>query len=288
MGVTGAGGRLGAAVVQAGTRAGHELSGWTRSAFDLDMPAGIAALVDRARPDVVVHAAAWTDVDGCARDPELALARNGAATGVVAAACADRGTSMLLVSTNEVFDGARTDRMPYATGDPTNPANPYGASKLEGEQRAQAAFATARGGLAIARTAWLFGAGKSDFPARIAGLARQAAAEDRPLRVVSDEIGTPTFVLDLAYAIVRLAEASSTGTFHLINDGLASRAEWARDVVVRLAIPVEIADISLDDFVRPSRPPRWGVLAPSSVPGAPMRHWRDAMIERMGLGGFEA
>lgn len=285
--VTGAGGRLGAAVVRAGAQAGHELTGWTRSDFDLDRPQRIGELLDAAGPDVVVHAAAWTDVDGCARDPDLALARNGMAAGSVADACASRGASMVLVSTNEVFDGTRTDRRPYVPEDRTSPANPYGASKVEGEERARLAFRGVAARLTIARTAWLFGAGKPDFPARIAAVARQAASEGRPVRVVADEIGTPTYVGDLAEAIVRVATTDAEGVLHLVNDGIASRADWARDVLERLQIEVDVEDISLDDFVRPSRPPRWGVLQSSSVPGTPMRHWRDAMGDRMALGGFD-
>lgn len=285
--VTGAGGRLGAAVVRTGGAGGHEMVAWTRSDFDLDAPDRIDALLDVVRPDLVVHAAAWTDVDGCARDPDLALARNGVAAGTVADACASRGASMVLVSTNEVFDGTRSDRRPYGPEDPTNPANPYGASKLEGERVARAAFEGSDARLAIARTAWLFGAGKPDFPARIAAVARQAASEGRPLRVVADEIGTPTYVGDLAEAVIRVATTEIDGVLHLVNDGIASRAEWARDVLARLQIKVDVEDVSLDDYVRPSRPPRWGVLQPSSVPGAPMRHWRDAMGDRMAMGGFD-
>jgi dTDP-4-dehydrorhamnose reductase len=92
---------------------------------------------------------------------------------------------------------------------------------------------------------------------------------------------------DLAAAIVGLAESEAGGTFHLVNDGVASRADWARDVVSRLAIPVAVEDITLDEFVRPSRPPRWGVLQPSVVAGVAMRHWKAAMDERVQLGGFD-
>lgn len=288
--VTGAAGRLGSALVTrlsaADAVAGWEVLPWTRAEFDLDDPDPIAARITLERPDLVIHAAAWADVDGCAREPEVALRRNGEAARVLARACAGAGASLILVSTNEVFDGERTDGLGYRTVDPTNPANAYGRSKLEGERLAQEAYAGAPGRLAIARTAWLFGAGKPDFPARIAAGARQAAAEGRPLRVVADEIGTPTFVADLANAIVRAAELGLAGVLHLVNAGQASRAEWARDVIDRLAIPVEVEDISLDDYQRPSRPPRWGVLEPTPAPGAPMRHWREAMAERVTLGGL--
>jgi dTDP-4-dehydrorhamnose reductase len=155
--VTGATGRLGRALVAAladapFTGLGGPL-GWSRPEFDLDHPDRFAALVSRDGPEVVVHAAAWTDVDGCARDPQLALARNGAATASLARATAQAGVDLVVISTNEVFDGGRTDGRGYRADDPPNPPNPYGVSKLAGERAAAEAYATAGARLAIVRTA---------------------------------------------------------------------------------------------------------------------------------------
>lgn len=283
--VTGAAGRLGSALVAAledapFTGPGGPI-GWDRAAFDLDQPHGIGALLDRDRPDVVVHAAAWSDVDGCALDPELAMRRNGLATGIVAEACAVRGLDLLAISTNEVFDGRRTDRLPYAPGDPPGPGNAYGASKLEGEQAAAEAFdREGRGTLGIARTAWLFGAPGRDFPSRILDAADRAAAGD-PLRLVADEWGTPTLVRDLADAIVELiAEDSIGGIHHLVNAGTATRAEWARDVLDRAGIDAATVDVPSTTWQRPSTPPAWGVLAATPLPsGEPIRSWREAMAD---------
>src|SRR5919107_5987891 len=141
--VTGAGGRLGRAVVAALEDA--PFTGpfgpiaWTRTIWDLDAPGTIDAVLDRDRPEAIVHCAAWTDVDGCARDPDRAFARNGTASGVLARAVASRGLDLIVVSTNEVFDGRRADGHGYRAMDPTGPINPYGASKLAGEQLARAA-----------------------------------------------------------------------------------------------------------------------------------------------------
>ena len=189
---------------------------------------------------------------------------------------------MLLVSTNEVFDGERTDGVGYRPDDEASPANPYGRSKLAGEVGATEAFDDGRwaGTLGIVRTSWLFGPGKPDFPARIAAAAQAAVSEGRALRLVIDEVGTPTFVPDLADAVIRLAEAEFGGIHHVVNAGTASRAEWARDVLERLGIDVPIEEISLADHVRPSRPPRWGVLEATPLPGGPLRAWRDAMRDR--------
>jgi len=286
--ITGAGGRLGSALLEAfRPAAGVELAAWTRREFDLDDPASIHDLVRLNRPDVVVHAAAWTDVDGCAREPDLAMARNGDATRVVAEACAEAGTCLIVVSTNEVFDGKRTDGQGYAAGDQVSPANPYGRSKLAGEQAAMLAYSAPNGnsaghpGLAIVRTAWLFGSGKPDFPTRIALAARQASIDGRPLRVVTDEVGCPTYVRDVAEAIVDLSRADFQGIHHVVNSGRASRAEWAQDVLARLGITVSIEEINLADFQRPSRPPQWGVLEPTPLPSGPLRPWQAAMADRI-------
>jgi dTDP-4-dehydrorhamnose reductase len=284
--VTGASGRLGRALV--GALADAPFTGpagplaWDRSMFDLDVPNAVGHLLDRDRPEVVVHAAAWSDVDGCALDPPLAIRRNATATGVLAVACAVRGIDLLTISTNEVFDGRRTDRRGYDPEDRPSPANPYGVSKLEGERLATAAFEASRTArLGIVRTAWLFGAPGRDFPSRILDAADRAASGGEPLRAVADEWGSPTYVHDLAEAIVELLAADAVdGIHHIVNGGAASRADWARDVVGRAGIAVEIVDVPSTAWERPSTPPAWGVLAPTALPsGEPVRKWTDAMAD---------
>ena len=284
--VTGAGGRLGRALVAALADAPFTgLSGplaWPRASFDLDVPEGVGALLDGERPEVVVHAAAWTDVDGCARDPELAMRRNGAATGVLARACAERAIDLIVISTNEVFDGRRTDGRGYAPTDEPGPVNPYGASKLAGEVAAREAFETAGSGrLAVVRTAWLFGPGAPDFPAKILAAADRAAEAGEPLRVVGDETGCPTYVADLADAIVELLGADAVdGIHHIVNGLWATRADWARYVVGRAGVLVEVVDVPGSTWTRASTPPRWGVLEPTPLPGGlPLRPWPDAMAD---------
>ena len=284
--VTGAGGRLGSALIAA--LADAPFTGpagpiaWRREAFDLDAPDGIGARLDRDKPEVVVHAAAWTDVDGCALDPDLAMRRNGNATGLLAAACAGRGTDLLIVSTNEVFSGEWTDGRPWQPTDPTEPGNPYGASKLAGERLAAQAFDQRPGAaFGIARTAWLFGSPGRDFPSRILEAAERARAAGEPLRAVGDEWGTPTYTADVADAIVELlADDAVAGIHHLVNGLFATRADWARYVVGRAEIDVEVVNVPMSTWERPSRPPSWGVLAATPLPsGEPLRVWPDAMAD---------
>jgi dTDP-4-dehydrorhamnose reductase len=298
--VTGANGRLGRALV--GALDDAPFTGpagpiaWGRADFDLDEPGSVGRLVDRDRPEVVVHAAAWTDVDGCARDPQLALARNGDATGWLARACFERGVDLVVVSTNEVFDGRRTDGRGYAAGDPVRPGNPYGKSKAAGERAAAQAFGVAEAGLgpfiprdavatgpqlAIVRTAWLYGPPGGDFPDKIVAAAERARGSGEALRVVGDEIGDPSSTADVAEAVVELLGAPSFGGIHhCVNPGRVSRATWARALLAALGPQVPIDEVPAATWTRPSRPPAWGVLEPTPLPsGEPMRPWEQALAD---------
>jgi dTDP-4-dehydrorhamnose reductase len=286
--VTGAGGRLGRAVV--GALEDAPFTGpfgpiaWTRAIWDLDAPETAAQLIQRDRPEAIVHCAAWTDVDGCAREPELATRRNGIATGVLARAAAERGIDLLVVSTNEVFDGRRADGAGYRPDDATDPINPYGLSKLAGERAARNAYArTAQpgGALGIARTAWLYGPPGDDFPSKILAAAERAAAAGEPLKLVADEVGSPSYTLDVADAIVELLGAAAVaGTHHLVNTGQASRAAWAREVLRQAGLDVATEDVPASTWPRASTPPSWAVLTPTPLPGGePLRPWPAALAD---------
>lgn len=283
--VTGATGRLGTAVLASlDGQPDWTAIPWTRAEFDLDDPPTASAAVERDRPEVVVHCAAWTNVDGCAREPDLALARNGRATGVLATACRRAGARLLVVSTNEVFDGTRIDREPYRVSDAPSPANPYGSSKRLGEELAATAFGGFAQGLWIARTAWLYGPPGRDFPTKILAAARQALATGQMLKLVGDEVGCPSSAGDVAMGIVALiANPESAGVHHVVNSGLASRAEWARVVLKLAGVDVPTEDVPLATWPRPSTPPRWGVLEPTEIPDlGTLRPWREAVAEDTG------
>ncbi len=296
--ITGAGGRLGRALVAALGEAPFcgplRLLAWSRPDYDLDDPVAAARVVGRDRPDVVVHAAAWTDVDGCARDPERAMRRNAIAVAELAEACAVASVDLVLASTNEVFGGHRTDGVGYAAGDRPEPANPYGASKHAGETAAPAEFLR-HGGvvtpgaglaqgvpqLAIVRSSWLFGPPGNDFPTKILAAAQRALDAGEPLRVVGDEIGCPTYAPDLAQAITEIIGTGSfAGIHHIVNGGRASRAGWARTVLAAAGAAPPIEEIALQDWKRLSAVPAWAVLAPTPLPsGVPLRSWEAAHAE---------
>jgi dTDP-4-dehydrorhamnose reductase len=280
--VTGARGRLGRAMVERLAAEGTALLAWSRPEFDLDRPDDLDRLLLDQRPSVVIHTAAWTDVDGCARDPDLAMRRNGTAVGALATACRRAGSSLLLVSTNEVFDGLRHDDLGYLETDPPIPANAYGASKLEGERLAAEAFdkrepEAPTTSLWIVRTAWLFGRGDPDFPRKILTAADRLEG-GAALPVVEDEVGSPTYAADLASGIVALLAKAPPGLYHLVNRGSISRLGWAGRVLERCQRRVQLRPIARSAFARASSPPPWAVLDTRKAErfGVTLRGWEEA------------
>jgi len=239
---------------------------------DITQPSAVEAAINAAQPEVIIHCAAFTDVDGCARDPELAYRVNGMGTQNVAQAAACAGAALVYISSNEVFDGTR--REPYSEFDATNPLNAYARSKLAGEWFA--AHLTSR--FYIVRTSWLTGRGGRNFVHRI----QQLADERGQLRVVTDETANPTFIEDLAAAIIKLIQTGRFGIYHLTNTGYCSRYEYARKILElsgRGHIPVE--PISRADFARPSTPPEFSPLANTAAAalGITLRPWEEALEE---------
>ncbi len=276
--VTGANGRAGSALVEDLRRTGAEVIEWVRPDYDLDDPSSAARMVARDKPTRVIHAAAWTDVDGCARDPALAMRRNAEATIELAHACTTGNAELVFISTNEVFSGDRDDGRGYREDDEMAPPNAYGRSKLLGEQGIRDVFGDGTGrGAWIIRTSWLFGPPGNDFPQRILAAADGLAVPR--IDVVIDEMARPTRGSDLAPALIALVGTAPPGTYHLANEGVASRFEWARAVLGRCRPGVEVEPISLADYQRASTPPRWGVLDTSRAAdaGVKLRPWREAL-----------
>ena len=256
--VTGSSGRLGRALVAELPSLGV-VRAWSRPGYDLDDCDG-AKRVAAERPDVVVHSAAWTDVDACARQPDLATRRNARAVEELANACAAAGSRLVLISTNEVFSGDQPGR-PYEPKDRVGPLNPYGASKLQGEEAAQVAYASNPDALLIVRTAWLYGPPGSDFPAKIVAAARRARESREPLRLVRDEVGSPSLTTDVARGIRDLVSAGASGIRHVVNAGQASRADWAHLILAIARISVRTELVVASSWQRASTAPKWGVLA---------------------------
>jgi dTDP-4-dehydrorhamnose reductase len=230
----------------------------------------ISSLVQKTLPDWIILAAAYTDVDGCERNPELAFAVNATAVDNVARAAQAAGARIFHVSTDYVFDGKGT--RPYESSDRIAPLNVYGASKAAGEE----ALRKLHSAWCIGRTSWLFGVHGPSFPEKIL----RAAESRKGLSVVSDQIGSPTYTRDLACAIRDLVLRDARGIVHITNEGVCSWFDFARQILVqsgRESLPV--LPISTDQSARPARRPNYSVLSPASLHayGVRLRPWQDAL-----------
>ena len=270
--ITGGHGQLGRALQAALTH--DEVTALGHPELDITDRERLSDALARFRPDLVIHAAAWTDTAGCERDPARALRVNGEGPGIVAEACRAAGAAMLYVSTNEVFDGETSS--PYSENDSPNPINAYGRSKLEGEDRVQAGLEDH----CIVRTSWLYGPGRDSFPEKILAAAR----ERRALRLVTDEVASPTWTVDLAQAISGLAREGATGVQHLTNAGSCSRKEWAEEIV-RLAGPndISIEATTQSEYGSPFRKPPFSALANTNAArlGITLRPWQEALADHL-------
>jgi dTDP-4-dehydrorhamnose reductase len=281
--VTGAAGQLGRFLLPAVQR-----SGATVIAFASRPDAGIDVAVDlaerddtmhalrAAKPDIVIHAAACTDVDGIEREPWRGERSNTHATKHVADAAKDAGAYVIAVSTDMVFSG--DGGAPYAEHAPTAPISAYGRSKLMAER----AVLETDSRFAVARTAWLYGGASKHFPRTVLTLLRDRGG----MEVVDDEFGSPTYAGDLAEALVHLAVRRGEGIFHLVNEGRASRYALARETA-RIAgfDPEQVRPIStqafLERFPLPARRPADSVLRNlrAAALGIRLRDWRVALTE---------
>lgn len=272
--VTGGGGQLGQALA-ATAPAGVTLTAPARADLDITDEHDVASMVAAAKHDLVINAAAWTAVDKAEAEEDAALLANATAVAHLAKAAAAVGARFVQVSTDYVFDGQACQ--PYRPDSPTAPVSAYGRTKLAGELAA----ATNHPAPAIVRTAWVYGAKGNNF---VKTMLRLMAERDE-VRVVADQIGTPTHARSLAQAIWALQ--SHSGTFHWTDAGVASWYDFAQAIqdealalgMLNRAVPV--IPIATADFPTPARRPAWSVLdktASWAVTG-PGRHWRHELID---------
>ena len=270
--VTGAEGMLGTDLVEALRSRGEQVTAAGRDLLDITDAAACAEAV--AGHDVVVGCAAYTAVDPAESAEERALAVNGAGAGNLARAAAATGARLVHISTDYVFDGQATE--PYAVSAPVAPLQAYGRTKLAGEQ----AVARECPQSWVVRTAWLYGAHGDSFPSTIARLGRERGQ----VSVVTDEVGQPTWTVDLAGAILQLVTARAPfGLWHATGGGQCSRFEFARAVFEEIGLdPNQVLPTSSAAFARPARRPAYSVLSHARWAecglSAP-RHWRAALAE---------
>jgi dTDP-4-dehydrorhamnose reductase len=275
--ITGGGGQLGTVLAARAAETAHGILALTSAQCDITDAAAVEA-IDLHTGDVLVNCAAYTAVDAAETDPDRAHAVNAAGPGHLAAACERAGARLIHISTDYVFDGdfGGAPPRPYEPGDATRPLSVYGDTKLAGEK----AVLTASQDSLVVRTAWVYtgAAGGSDF----VSVMRERAAGDSTLEVVDDQIGSPTYVGDLADALLTLVESwPGARVLHAANGGAASRYEQACAVFATLgADPGRVRPVGTAAYPRPAARPGYSALSgiESARAGlAPLRPWRDAL-----------
>ena len=275
--VTGAAGMLGRDLVEI-LREQHEvvpvdLAG-VEDPLDITDAAAVQARFEEARPDAVAHCAAYTNEDGCERDPDQAYRVNALGTAAVAGACRAVGARVLYVSTDFIFDGEKGS--PYIEFDTPRPLGVYGASKLAGERLVQSLCPQHY----IVRTQWLYGAHGRNFPLTIL----ERAAQGQELRVVADQVGVPTFTRDLSRAIAAIVAQPLYGTYHAANRGEVSWHGFASRLLGMAGLDPALArPISSAEWRSPTRRPAYSVLRPYVLEmlglAGVLRPWEEALAD---------
>lgn len=232
----------------------------------------ITDFISSHKPDVVINCAAYTAVDACEQNVDLAFRVNGEGVKNLAIACEKAGAELVHISTDYVFDGEKGT--PYIEFDKTNPQNVYGMSKLYGER----ALANHMSRFYMLRIQWLYGAGGNNFVKTMLKL----AGEGKPVRVVDDQFGSPTFTKDVASLIERMIMTGQYGIYHATNSGGISWYQFAKDIFEAAGLDVDLAPVTSEQFVRPAKRPKYSVLDNMALRLAsfqPMRPYREALEE---------
>lgn len=265
--VFGASGLLGKALMKAWK--GDEVTGLNSKDVDIREAQAVTKTVERLGPDCIVLAAAYTDVDGCESNPELAFAVNVQGAANVAEAARHIGARLLFMSSDYIFDGTNTT--PYETDDAPAPRSVYGRSKAKAEERLREIVPQC----CIVRTSWLFGVGGKCFPDTILRV-----ATTRPeIEVVNDQRGCPTYNTDLAETIIQLCRRPVEGIVHVTNAGECSWFEFAVEILRCAGMATIVRPTTTEKLARPAPRPRYSVLSPRSLRehGMTMPSWEDSL-----------
>ncbi len=272
--ITGAGGQLGQEVVKVFTQdSSYRVIPKNHRDLDITDKEKVGLVLKKENPNLIIHCAAWTNVDDAAENPTGAMRVNGDGTKNVCTTAKKIGAKLVYISTNEVFNGKKSS--PYTEGDNPNPINSYGQSKLTGEKYCQEILADK---CTIVRSSWLYGsASRNNFPNKVL----KKAKGEGFLRVVKDEISIPTYTPDLAEGIKKMIDKNVSGIFHLVNEGAASRFDWAREILKVKKIKVPVTPVKLVDYQRASSPPGYSVLANTRAKNMEivLRDWQAANKE---------
>lgn len=267
--VTGANGQLGREIARQGQ--GHELVLTDVDTLDITDGKSVMNIFRDIQPQAVIHCAAYTNVDGAESDADGAFRVNVIGAQNMAAGCLETGARMVYVSTDYVFDG-QTNSL-YREFDMVNPQTVYGRTKWQGEEMVRQIL----GRHFIVRTAWLYGDGNNFVRTML-----RLANEQDSLRVVSDQVGTPTSTVDLAWTIFRLLASDAFGTYHATCQGQCSWYEFACEIFRQAGKTVGVMPVTTAEFVRPAKRPAYSVLDNYMLRmtvGDSMRNWADSLSE---------
>jgi len=248
--ITGASGMLGSDIVKVCGRE-HDIIGVSSADFDITDLMAAREYVNAAKPDTIIHPAAYTDVDGCEKNVDKAFKVNALGARNIAIAACEVNASVAYISTDYVYDGKKSS--PYFEYDAVNPLSVYGRSKLEGENFIKSLASK----YYIIRTSWLFGKNGKNFVRTMFELSKTRDT----LNIVNDQIGSPTYSLDLAKAIKQLIESRYYGTYHLTNDGHCSWFDFAKETFEIAGIThMKLIPITTEELGRPAPRPKNSVL----------------------------
>jgi dTDP-4-dehydrorhamnose reductase len=237
--------------------------------IDITSPESVLTVIGALKPEVVINCAAYTDVDGCESDPETAMAVNGEGVAYLAMACREIGALLVQISTDYIFDDGKGT--PYVEDDAPNPLGVYGESKLAGEMNA--AFCPE---YLIVRTQWLYGLHGKNF---VETMLRLGTEKDE-LAVVDDQVGSPTWTVDLSRAIVALIDSGCRGTYHAANSGYCSWNGFAKAIFEETGLHVAVKPMTTTELNRPALRPLYSTLECSKLTADTGFHpqtWRDAL-----------
>jgi dTDP-4-dehydrorhamnose reductase len=266
--VTGAGGMLGQALVPCLKARGHNVSGLPKEELDVTNFQQVQSVLAATKPELILHCGAYTKVDQAESEPALAFHINGYGTENLAVACNALNIPMLYVSSDYVFDGEQNH--PYNTWDATRPLSIYGKSKLAGEKAVMRHLQR----FYIVRTSWLYGPYGKNFVETIISMAEQK----KPLRVVSDQHGTPTCTLSLSELIADLIETKRYGVYHAADEGVTNWYEFAKAIVA--SYKVDVQPIETKDMPRPATRPKYSVMDKTTLLNTIGREsipWRESL-----------
>jgi len=269
----GATGLLGQALAKALKQNGHEVTATGRLKDKLINSDDLRLLIETENPGVVFNAIAYTQVDKAEEDSTEAYLINKSLPSLLGKAAKDAGVYLVHFSTDFVFDGKK--QAPYTTEDEPNPVSVYGQSKLAGEK---ALLELDMPRLLIVRSAWLFGPGKTNFVKKMLELAKKQDL----IRVVHDQMGSPTYTPDLAAYTLKLVKAEAVGLFHVVNGGQASWCELAAEAIRAAGLDAQVQAISTEDYPTPAKRPQYSVLDTgkfAKVTGIKPRPWLQAVQE---------